>query len=101
MAGNARKNSPPGNGFLGWLGRQIGYVKHAVKADVTKGKEAKSATPPPSAPMPEPPQVVHREARVEEARLPDQPNLTFRRTTIDEVIVEEAADPNPGPHPEP
>ena len=23
----------PGKGFLGWLGRQVGYVKRAVKAD--------------------------------------------------------------------
>ena len=46
----------PGTGFLGWLGRQVGHVKKAVKADVTK-------------------QVVHREERVEEAKLPEQPNV--------------------------
>jgi hypothetical protein len=62
---------PPGDGFLGWLGRQIGYVKKAVKTDVTP-KE----------------QVVHREAHVEEAKLPERPDVTFRRTVIDEVIVE-------------
>ena len=61
----------PGNGFFGWLGRQIGHVKKAVKTDVTP-KE----------------QVVHREAHVEEAKLPERPDVTFRRTVIDEVIVQ-------------
>jgi len=59
----------PGGGFLGWLGRQFGYVSSAIKKDVTK-------------------QVVHREQRVEEAKLPGQPNVTLRRTVIDEVIVD-------------
>ena len=57
-----------GAGFFGWLGRQVGYVKRAVKADVTQ-------------------QVVHREEKVEEAKLPQDPNVTLRRTVIDEVIV--------------
>jgi hypothetical protein len=59
----------PGNGFFGWLGRQVGHVKKAVRKDVTKD-------------------VIHRRQHVEEAKLPDKPNLTLRRTTIDEVIVE-------------
>jgi len=58
----------PGTGFLGWLGRQVGYVKKAVKTDVTQ-------------------QIVHREEKVEEAKMPDKPNVTLRRTVIDEVIV--------------
>ena len=57
-----------GAGFLGWLGRQVGYVKKAVKTDVTQ-------------------HIVHREEKVEEAKLPDKPNVTLRRTVIDEVIV--------------
>jgi len=57
-----------GSGFLGWLGRQVGYVKRAVRTDVTQ-------------------QIVHREEKVEEAKLPDKPNVTLRRTVIDEVIV--------------
>lgn len=61
--------SRPGNGLLGWLGRQIGHVKKAVKADVTK-------------------QIVHREQHVQEAKLPEQPNITLRRTVIDEVIID-------------
>jgi hypothetical protein len=61
----------PGDGFLGWLGRQIGHVRNAVKADVQKKQE-----------------IVHREDHVEEAKLPDQPGLVLRRTVIDEVIVE-------------
>ena len=57
-----------GIGFLGWLGRQVGYVKKAVSTDVTQ-------------------QIVHREEKVEEAKLPADPNVTLRRTVIDEVIV--------------
>ena len=57
-----------GVGFLGWLGRQVGYVKKAVNKDVTQ-------------------QVVHREEKIEEAKLPADPNVTLRRTVIDEVIV--------------
>ena len=64
----------PGSGFLGWLGRQIGYVRGAVKKDVTKT-------------------VVHRASTVEEAQLTDRPDVKLRRTVIDEVIIdkEEAA----------
>src|SRR6267142_2042624 len=57
-----------GVGFFGWLGRQVGYVKKAVRADVTQ-------------------RIVHREEKVEEAKLPQDPNVTLRRTVIDEVIV--------------
>ena len=59
----------PGNGLFGWLGRQIGHIKKAVKTDVTR-------------------QTIHREQRVEEATLPDRPDLTLRRTVIDEVILD-------------
>jgi hypothetical protein len=58
----------PGKGLLGWLGRQVGYVKRAVKADVTR-------------------QTIYRDERVEEAKLPQDPSVTLRRTTVDEVIV--------------
>ena len=51
-----------------WLGRQLGYVTKAVKADVTQ-------------------EVVHREERVQEATLPDRPEVKLRRTVIDEVIL--------------
>ena len=69
----------PGNGVWGWLGRQFGYVKKAVKADVTK-------------------EVIHRQQKVEEAKLPEQPNVTLRRTVIDEVIVDKRL-PAPAPPP--
>ena len=58
----------PGKGLLGWLGRQVGYVKRAVKTDVAR-------------------ETVYRDERVEEAKLPQDPNITLRRTTVDEVIV--------------
>ncbi len=65
-------NRLPGNGFLGWLGRQFGYVKKAVETDVT-------ATPS---------KTVYRDCKIEEKPLPADPNVKLRRTVIDEVIVE-------------
>jgi len=59
----------PGKGFLGWLGRQVGYVKGAVKQDVTRD-----------------PKTIYSNRKVEEQPLPEKPNVTLRRTTIDEVI---------------
>lgn len=57
----------PGKGFLGWLGRQVGYVKKAVKEDVTAKK-------------------LYEKKHVEEQPHPEDPNVTLRRTTIDEAI---------------
>lgn len=62
----------PGNGLWGWLGRQFGHVSKAMKADVTK-------------------QVVHRQEQVQEAQMPDQPEVMLRRTIIDEVIIDKKA----------
>jgi hypothetical protein len=59
----------PGKGLLGWLGRQLGYITKAVKTDVGG-------------------RTVYRDKTVREANLPDDPNVTLRRTTIDEVIVQ-------------
>ena len=59
-------------GFMGWLGRQVAYVKHAIETDVT--------TPPEQA-------VVYRTTDVQQQPHPRDPSLTLRRTTIDEVIV--------------
>jgi Sec-independent protein translocase protein TatA len=58
----------PGRGLLGWLGRQIGHVKKAISTDVQK-------------------QQVYRNASVQEKEHPSDPNITLRRTTIDEAIV--------------
>jgi hypothetical protein len=70
----ARQNDPkPGAGFLGWLGRQVGYVAKAIKTDVSQPPASK---------------VVYRNDTVEELPHPDDPNLKLRRTVIDEVIVE-------------
>jgi hypothetical protein len=67
----------PGNGFLGWLGRQIGHVAKAVKTDV----EAEAGASPPS-------KIVYRECTIEEKESPIDPNVKLRRTVIDEVIQE-------------
>lgn len=77
------KKQPPATSVFGWLGRQIGHVKRAVKADVTR------PAPPPPKPQPKP-KVVYRDNKVEEAAHPTQPGVKLRRTVIDEVIV----DPN-------
>ena len=90
---------------MGWLGRQVGHVKKAVKTDVTQGKggapakggaAGKSPTPQ-VAPVPEPEgsddsgstsRIIYREDKIEEAELPDRPGVILRRTIIDEVVVE-------------
>lgn len=54
---------------MGWLGRQVGFVKAALKEDPSEQK------------------VVYRKDEVEEKKHPEDPNVTLRRTTIDEVIV--------------
>ncbi len=59
----------PGKGLFGWLGRQVGYVRRAVRSDVRA-------------------KTVYRQQRVEEANLPQDPAIKLRRTTIDEVIVQ-------------
>lgn len=60
----------PGNGFLGWLGRQVGYVKKAVHTDPGR-------------------KVVYRNDNIEEAPHPEKPGVILRRTVTDEVIVEQ------------
>jgi len=67
-------HNSPGNGFLGWLGRQVGHVKKAVKTDVTP---------------PAPSKTIYRDCKIEERQLPQDPNVKLRRTVIDEVIVNE------------
>lgn len=100
----------PGEGLWGWLGRQVGHVKKAVKTDVTQGaaqpqQPAPPTEPPrqeqvPPVPPEEPPkQVIYREEKAEEVELPDRPGVKLRRTIIDEVIVEEGGvgtDPEEG-----
>ncbi|MCS7033350.1 MAG: hypothetical protein NZ561_05060 [Phycisphaerae bacterium] len=66
--------SRPGKGFFGWLGRQVGYVTKALKADVSVGK------------------TVYRSSDVQELPLPENPRVILRRTTTDEVIVKEITD---------
>ena len=70
----------PGDGFLGWLGRQIGHVKKAVKTDVLAEAGEQSKNPAT--------QVVYQKETVEEVPHPANPDLKLRRTVIDEVIVD-------------
>lgn len=61
--------SNKGKSFFGWLGRQVGFVKKAVQTDVTKT-----------------PKVVYRDQKTEELPHPADPNVTLRRTIIDEAV---------------
>lgn len=63
----------PGAGLFGWIGRQIGYVKHAIKSDPAAKR-------------------IYRNELVEEQKLPHDQNITLRRTTVDEVIVKKNVD---------
>lgn len=72
------KDQLPGRGLMGWLGRQLGHVGKAIATEV-----------------PDPPKTVYREKTVEEQPHPTDPNLTLRRTTIDEAVVR----PNPDQKP--
>jgi hypothetical protein len=60
----------PGKGFLGWLGRQVGYVKGAARYNPTS-------------------KTLYKKKNVEERELPEDPKVTLRRTTVDEVIKKE------------
>lgn len=92
----------PGNGWWGWLGRQVGYVSKAVKTKPTATPPAKrsapqSASAPENSAVPPPaPEVVYRTGQVQEAEHPSQPGVKLRRTIIDEVIVEPDSDQSPG-----
>ena len=66
-------NSPnrlPGNGLLGWLGRQVGHLRKALGTDVSASK------------------TIYRDCKVEEKPLPQDPKVKLRRTMIDEVVVD-------------
>ena len=88
------RSNLPGKGLFGWLGRQVGYVSGAVKAD-PGAKRAKAQPAPP--PKPAPPTVIYRDNKVEEVPHPTQPGVTLRRTIIDEVVVEEVVIDKPAP----
>ena len=84
----------PGKGLFGWFGRQVGYVKKAVKTKPAPALPPKRS-PPQSKPTPPPPPadepadaIVYRHNEVQEAEHPTQPGVKLRRTIIDEVIVD-------------
>lgn len=70
MNDGSTNNSPSfsGRGLWGWLGRQVGYVKKALGADVGA-------------------RVIYRQSATEEAAHPGDPKLTLRRTVTDEVVA--------------
>ncbi|MGF1634066.1 MAG: hypothetical protein ACFCVE_09485 [Phycisphaerae bacterium] len=56
-----------GGGLGGWLGRQVGYVRRAVKTNVAV-------------------RTLYRRQEVHERPMPGRPTVTLRRTTIDEAV---------------
>ena len=60
----------PGNGLLGWLGRQVAYVRKALGTDVSASE------------------TIYRDCKIEERPLPQDPKVKLRRTVIDEVVVD-------------
>ena len=95
----------PGDGVMGWLGRQVGYVKKAVTAKPAKTPPAKRSAPqsaqPADAPtgkQPPPPAepaggILYRHDEIQEAEHPTQPGVKLRRTIIDEVIADDGSKP--------
>jgi len=57
-----------GDGFFGWLGRQLGHVKKAVQTKVETEAEKQAQGDPEN-------QVVYRNDRVEKCRIPESPDL--------------------------
>jgi hypothetical protein len=87
----------PGKGVFGWLGRQVGYVKKAVrtKPAALPGPKPKTTAPPSSsaAPPTEPPaEKLYENRKVEEVPHPENPQIKLRRTIIDEAIVDPGAE---------
>ena len=101
------KAKPQPTGFMNWLGRQVGHVKGAVNADVTKpaakpkpraGTASKPRPAKPQQPAAAPPsKVIYRDDKIEQVEHPTQPGVILRRTIIDEVIVEEEGSQKPDP----
>ncbi|HZN63987.1 MAG TPA: hypothetical protein VFB66_01715 [Tepidisphaeraceae bacterium] len=84
----------PGKGVFGWLGRQVGYVKKAVRTKPAalpkpEPRPTTSEEPPPSSPA----EKLYENRKVEEVPHPENPQIKLRRTIIDEAIV----DPVPPP----
>ena len=59
--------------MLGWLGRQVAYVRKALGTDVSASK------------------TIYRNSKIEERPLPQDPKVKLRRTVIDEVVVDREA----------
>lgn len=81
--GSGGKDTLPGKGLLGWLGRQVGYVAHAVKTPVGTHPPGPSEAGAGDAA----PRTIYQERKVVEQPLPGRPDVILRRTTIDEAIV--------------
>ena len=71
-------------GFLRWLGRQVGYVKQAVQTDPT----AAPKLPAPAAALMPAQKKLYENKTIEESAHPELPNIKLRRTIIDEAIEE-------------
>ena len=68
--------TPPQSSLLGLLARQFGGIVKALKTPVQKPADSNT---------------LYRDCKIEEHPLPDDPNVTLRRTVIDEVIVKKGS----------
>ena len=93
----------PGKGLFGWFGRQVGYVKKAVRADPARLAKRAADTKRQADPAPADPAAdkLYEHRKVEEVPHPENPHIKLRRTIIDEAIVEPgpASDPTFDPKP--
>ena len=69
----------PGKGLFGWLGRQVGYVTRAVRHPIGRHSRVNDAHTSPT--------TIFRGEKVLEEPMPGNPQITLRRTVIDEAIV--------------
>ena len=85
MSEHGRKKLP-GEGFLGWLGRQVGYVSKAVKEPVAPSADSGAGAKEP-VDVPADAQTIYRDRKVVEQPMPGRPGVLLRRTVIDEAVV--------------
>jgi hypothetical protein len=78
-----RSKKLPGEGFLGWLGRQVGYVSKAVKHPVPGPSSTDLVD------ASQPAQTIYRDRKVIEQPMPGRPEVVLRRTVIDEAVLRE------------
>lgn len=81
MSSSPLSKEPPGSGLFGWLGRQVGYVVRAIRHPIGAPPAGSGVDAAPQA------QTIYRDQKVLEQPMPGKPQVTLRRTVIDEALV--------------